>query len=129
VSERSVLQGVGSAKLLPPAVAPPAFVRERLEERLDDVFGRRLALVVAGAGFGKTTLLSGWSARLRVAWYTLASEDVELGVLVRGLVGLFACGSRVSRPRDDPTTVGRHGREAAARPLRPQPRLSPPEPK
>jgi ATP/maltotriose-dependent transcriptional regulator MalT len=87
VSESSVLQGVGSAKLLPPAVATPALARKRLEERLDDALGRRLAVVVAGAGFGKTTLLSGWAARRRVAWYTLSSEDVELGVLVRGLVG------------------------------------------
>jgi ATP/maltotriose-dependent transcriptional regulator MalT len=119
VSESSVLQGVGSAKLLPPAVATPALARERLEERLDDALGRRLAVVVAGAGFGKTTLLSSWAARRRVAWYTLATEDVELGALVRGLVGalrlrvpglpttLVAATAGALGPAPDPDDLGR----------------------
>jgi hypothetical protein len=36
----------------------------RLEERLDEVFGKRLTLVVAGAGFGKSTLLAQWARDL-----------------------------------------------------------------
>jgi ATP/maltotriose-dependent transcriptional regulator MalT/DNA-binding SARP family transcriptional activator len=87
VTKSSVHRRVGSARLLPPAVVTPALARTRLEQRLDDALDRRLAIVVAGAGFGKTTLLSGWAARKRVAWYSLMPEDAELGTLVRGLVG------------------------------------------
>lgn len=125
MSKSSVFQGVGSAKLLPPAVAPPALARERLEERLDDALGRRLAVVVAGAGYGKTTLLSSWASRRRAAWYTLSPEDAELGALVRGLVGalrvrvpdlpagLVAATEGLLGPDPDPTELSRADAYAA----------------
>ena len=52
--EHNVVQGARATKLLPPAVAPPALPRPRLEGRLDDGLGRRLTVLIAGAGFGKS---------------------------------------------------------------------------
>lgn len=56
--------------------------RSRLLEKLDLVRERKLALVSAPAGFGKTTLLSEWiehqgkdQAGLQVAWLTLDLND------------------------------------------------------
>ena len=47
---------------------------------------RRLTVVSAGAGFGKTTLLSSWADHAHAAWYTLTPEDRAATVLVRGIV-------------------------------------------
>ena len=75
-----------ASKILPPAL-PAAWVdRPELLRRLDDVGARRLVTVVAGAGFGKSTLLAAWVARVHGAWYSLASEDASLPNLLRGLV-------------------------------------------
>jgi ATP/maltotriose-dependent transcriptional regulator MalT/DNA-binding SARP family transcriptional activator len=76
---------VRSAKLLPPAVPEPVLPRPALEARLDEVLTRRLGVVTAGAGFGKSTLLSVWAAGREVAWYTLGREDAELGSLAAGI--------------------------------------------
>ena len=84
--EHNVVQGARATKLLPPAVAPPALPRPRLEGRLDDGLGRRLTVLIAGAGFGKSTLLSAWAGSRATAWYTVAAEDAEVASLARGLV-------------------------------------------
>jgi LuxR family maltose regulon positive regulatory protein len=53
----------------------------RLNERLrqEQGFGRRLTLISATAGFGKTTLLSEWIAGCPspVAWLSLAEDDTD----------------------------------------------------
>ena len=51
--------------------------RERLLERLNAGIHRKLSLISAPAGYGKTTLLSEWAARCewRLAWVTLAEGD------------------------------------------------------
>jgi hypothetical protein len=36
--------------------------RPALQARLDEAFGKRLTLVIAGAGFGKSTLLGQWAS-------------------------------------------------------------------
>lgn len=56
--------------------------RRRLVDRLDKVRGRRIAFVIAPAGFGKTTLLAQWCEhRLekgdRVGWLTLDEDDAD----------------------------------------------------
>jgi ATP/maltotriose-dependent transcriptional regulator MalT/DNA-binding SARP family transcriptional activator len=56
------------------------------ERKLDPITGRRLATVVAGAGFGKSTLLATWTAGRHAAWYSLDADDRTLSVLVQGLV-------------------------------------------
>jgi ATP/maltotriose-dependent transcriptional regulator MalT/DNA-binding SARP family transcriptional activator len=84
--EPNVVQGARATKLLPPAVAPPALSRPRLEGRLDDGLGRRLTVLIAGPGFGKSTLLSAWAGAHPTAWYTVAPEDAELASLAHGVV-------------------------------------------
>ena len=50
-------------KLRPPATRPGHVPRPDLLARLDDAAGRRLTLVAAPAGWGKTTLVGDWLAR------------------------------------------------------------------
>lgn len=61
--------------LRPPTVPRSALARPSLERRLDDVFGARLATVVAGSGFGKTTAVAAWAADLDCIWLTLTPAD------------------------------------------------------
>src|SRR5262249_47522219 len=58
-------------KLAPPHLRASIIVREQLLARLDDGFERKLTLLSAPAGFGKTTLVASW----------LASRSSELRVL------------------------------------------------
>jgi LuxR family maltose regulon positive regulatory protein len=68
-----------STKLYVPPVRRDLVSRPRLSERLSEGLhrGRRLTLVSAPAGFGKTTLLSEWVATCGrpVAWLALDSGD------------------------------------------------------
>jgi LuxR family transcriptional regulator, maltose regulon positive regulatory protein len=60
----------------PPSAVVP---RQRLIERLDEGLRRRLTLLSAPAGFGKTTLVSAWVAAcdLPVAWLSLDEGDSD----------------------------------------------------
>lgn len=66
-------------KLYVPPPSPKAVPRPRLIERLDEglTAGRKLALISAPAGFGKTTLVSEWVAGCErpVAWLSLDEGD------------------------------------------------------
>ena len=69
-------------KLYIPPVRPELVARPRLIERLNAGLHRKLTLVSAPAGFGKTTLLSEWVAgrgrtepEVRVAWLSLDDGD------------------------------------------------------
>ena len=75
-----------TAKILPPDTPPGYVARPKLEARLAEAMARRLTTIVAGAGFGKSTLLSAWSRDLRCAWYTLDRDDEALPTFARGLV-------------------------------------------
>ena len=74
-----------SSKTLTPSVPPVTVARPALEDRLNESLGRRLTTVVAGAGFGKTTLLASWGQRIGCVWYTIDRRDLELGALASGL--------------------------------------------
>jgi DNA-binding SARP family transcriptional activator len=76
-----------STKVVPPAPAGPILPRIALQKRLDEAMRRRLTLVVAEAGYGKSTLLAAWADGVNSAWYTVTAEDVALASLVRGIVG------------------------------------------
>ncbi len=78
--------GAGSRKVFVPAEGPAVLVRDRLEERLDEAGRRRLTLVTAAPGMGKTTLLAGWARRRGCAWYTAGAEDRDPAVFARGLL-------------------------------------------
>jgi LuxR family maltose regulon positive regulatory protein len=79
-----------TTKLYIPPVRAGLVPRPRLIERLDEGLrsGRRLTLISAPAGFGKTTLVSEWvhgrgcrsevTSPLRVAWLSLDEGDSDL---------------------------------------------------
>ena len=73
-SERDVLL---ATKLHAPKTPPGLVPRTRLTDRLDEELGRRLVLVCAPAGSGKTVLLAEWAGRGRrpVAWLSLDAGD------------------------------------------------------
>jgi ATP/maltotriose-dependent transcriptional regulator MalT len=66
-----------SPKLQIPPCRPQLVSRERLLEVLSGGIYRKLTLISAPAGYGKTTLLGEWAAQSewRLAWITLAKED------------------------------------------------------
>src|SRR5690348_8867348 len=69
---------VMAARLQLPALPDAVVARPRLLERLDHSLKHRLTLVVAGAGYGKTTLLTEWCAgqpSARISWLTLTRAE------------------------------------------------------
>jgi ATP/maltotriose-dependent transcriptional regulator MalT/DNA-binding XRE family transcriptional regulator len=66
-------------KLSVPSVRASLVPRPRLSERIEEGTERKLTLVSAPAGFGKTTLLSVWTSELSsgrsVAWLSLDAAD------------------------------------------------------
>ena len=68
-----------TTKLYAPPPRPRAVKRSQLLERLDAGADRRLTLVSAPAGFGKTTLVSDWAASRgdSLAWVSLDEADSE----------------------------------------------------
>ena len=66
-----------TTKLYIPPVRPNLVLRPRLIERLNAGLHRKLTLISAPAGFGKTTLLSEWAASCDrpVAWLSLDEGD------------------------------------------------------
>lgn len=65
---------------------PPGYVpRPALELRLDEATSRRLTTVIAGAGFGKSTLVRQWSRHRPTAWYEVDRLDQSFARFVRGL--------------------------------------------
>ena len=78
-----------ATKIYRPALRPQAVHRTRLTARLDDGLHRTLSLISAPAGFGKTTLISDWSAECGrpVAWLGLDADD---GNVIRFVTYLVA---------------------------------------
>jgi LuxR family maltose regulon positive regulatory protein len=66
-----------TTKLYIPPIQPELEPRPRLVERLQEGLHRKLTLISAPAGFGKTTLLSEWAAQLKrpIAWLSLDEGD------------------------------------------------------
>ena len=62
--------------------------RERLNAWLERATAGRLALIVAEAGFGKTTLLADWAmgTRRMTAWYRLEPDDRDWLTFIRHIV-------------------------------------------
>ena len=72
-------------KLHRPRGAPEHIVRVRLHERLAGHDHRALTLISAPAGYGKTTLASGWLGGLTepTAWVSLDERDDDLVIFTR----------------------------------------------
>ncbi|MEZ4613550.1 MAG: hypothetical protein R2838_25475 [Caldilineaceae bacterium] len=70
---------ISETKVLPPHVHPVVIPRQRLFTLLDECLSYRLFLVIAPAGYGKTTLLTDWArARgIQVGWYSLTEMDLS----------------------------------------------------
>src|SRR5450755_3289372 len=66
-----------ATKLYLPRLRPNVVSRPRLIERLNEGLHRKLTLISAPAGFGKTTLVSAWAAGSdrQVAWLSLDEGD------------------------------------------------------
>src|SRR5256885_12629659 len=68
-----------ATKLYLPRLRPNVVSRPRLIERLNEGLHRKLTLIAAPAGFGKTTLVSAWVAGCdrQVAWLSLDEGDSD----------------------------------------------------
>ncbi|MGH3716765.1 MAG: tetratricopeptide repeat protein, partial [Micromonosporaceae bacterium] len=60
--------------------------RRRLEAMLDQALSHRLALVIADAGFGKTTLLATWASGINAVIHDVTPADRDLSRFVRHVV-------------------------------------------
>ncbi len=66
-----------ATKLYPPPPRPKVVLRPRLSALLNEELERKLTLISAPAGFGKTTLVSKWieGCKSPVAWLSLDESD------------------------------------------------------
>ncbi len=80
---------VQGAKIHRPLLRDDVLSRERLNGWLDRATTGRLALIVAEAGFGKTTLLADWARHTQrlTAWYRLEFDDRDWLTFIRHVVG------------------------------------------
>jgi LuxR family maltose regulon positive regulatory protein len=78
-----------ASKLQPPSLQSSIINRARLIAQLDESLKRKLTLISAPAGFGKTTLLLSWlqTVRMPVAWLSLDLPDHEPYRFLRYLIG------------------------------------------
>ena len=86
-----------ATKLYTPTPRPNFVLRPRLIERLNAGLHRKLTLISAPAGFGKTTLVSEWitSCERQVGWLSLDADDNDL---TRFLAYVVAALQTVSPP-------------------------------
>ncbi len=98
-----------STKLYIPPPRPNAVLRPHLLKRLNDGLERKLTLISAPAGFGKTTLVSEWAAQCQrpIAWLSLDTEHNDpmrfLAYLVAALQTVTpAAGSRLQNVFQSP---------------------------
>src|SRR6266498_2148126 len=71
------MENILHTKLMPPRLQSSAIQRDDLLSRLDNSLGKKLTVVAAPTGFGKTTLVSMWMASrdFASAWVTLDEND------------------------------------------------------
>jgi DNA-binding SARP family transcriptional activator len=79
---------ITGAKIHPPLLRADTLSRPRLNDWLDRATTGRVVLIIAEAGFGKTTLLADWASTSsrRTAWYRLEPDDRDWLVFLRHLV-------------------------------------------
>jgi LuxR family maltose regulon positive regulatory protein len=77
-----------TTKLYIPSPRPQAVIRSRLIQQLNEGLQRKLTLISAPAGFGKTTLISEWIVVCGrpVAWVSLDEGDKDLSRFLTYLV-------------------------------------------
>jgi ATP/maltotriose-dependent transcriptional regulator MalT/DNA-binding SARP family transcriptional activator len=87
-------------KVLPPPPAEGTLDRPELLARLDEGQRRRLVTVIAGPGYGKSTLLARWASTRRAVWYAVTPDDRDVSTLVRGIADALRL--RVPGPAPEP---------------------------
>ncbi|TGN41566.1 LuxR C-terminal-related transcriptional regulator [Marinobacter confluentis] len=99
-----------TTKFLRPSADPRSVIRPRLSSLLEASAAKRLNLVIAPAGFGKTTLVCQWCAQSTrpTAWLSLDEHDNEprrfwqyvIGAFeANGLTGLEECRQQLAQCR------------------------------
>ena len=91
-------------KLRIPAAANGVVPRPALMQQIDGIVDRKLAVVSAPTGFGKSTLLTQWAAARQaegaaVGWFSADAQDNEIG---RFLLYLVAA---LQRADPEPSTL------------------------
>ncbi len=72
--------------MLQPALPARLVDRPALTAALDAAATRKVVVVKAGAGWGKTTSVAAWAATRRACWLGVSSADTSLERLSRGLL-------------------------------------------
>src|SRR6266511_1493542 len=67
----------------------PIIVRPRLLRHLDESLARRLTIVLADAGYGKSVLVGAWAATVPCVWYAVGPDDTSLAAFVLGIAATF----------------------------------------
>src|SRR5215217_3969486 len=94
-------------KLVPPRLPASHVRRPQLETLLLEAENRRLASVVAGPGFGKSTLAASVAAERGWAWYLVDAADRSVVSFARGLADALEV------PFDDAAFAGAGGKAGA----------------
>ena len=78
---------VSQAKLRPPQRSREHLTRQRLLDRLNRGVRKKATFVIAGAGYGKSSLLAEWSESLpSYVWHSLDNVDRDPGVFLSHLI-------------------------------------------
>jgi LuxR family maltose regulon positive regulatory protein len=87
----SAMRQLLSTKFFTPTPAPNLLTRPRLIKKLNQGSTRKLTLVSASAGFGKSTLLSQWTSTLcqPVSWLSLDANDDDPFRFLTYFIGAF----------------------------------------
>lgn len=110
---------VTRTKFLPPRARRTHLARARLHAVLADHLELPLTLVVAGTGYGKTSLIAGFLAQKERSawWYALGDRDADPQVFALHLAHLVhrhhpSCGDRALELLQRPGGASKHGLEA-----------------
>ena len=87
-SRDGMSDSVQYAKVQPPPLREETLARDRLLDWLHAKIHSRVVLVLADAGYGKTTLLADFArrTRLRSLWYRLDDDDLDWTSILHHLV-------------------------------------------
>ena len=85
----SIVNRALGAKLLIPQLGSSHVFRERLTDILHNNIQKRLQIISAPAGYGKTSLLAEFVHKLDIpiCWYSIDAEDEDPKLLLEGILG------------------------------------------
>ena len=105
LSEITLRAAVPAPKISIPVAPTNLIAREHLMSRLDACARTQITLMSAPAGYGKTTLLSGWAADRdrwhhgRVAWLSLDQHDDDVFLLWSAILAALGTADRAGSAR------------------------------